>query len=103
MQFKNPEILYALFLLLIPIFIHLFQLRRFQKVDFTNVAFLKKVTMQTRKSSTLKKWLVLATRLGMLTAIILTFAQPYNTSSTKIEGEKETVLYIDNSNSMQAK
>ena len=39
MQFKNPEILYALFLLLIPIIVHLFQLRKFQKVTFTNVAF----------------------------------------------------------------
>ena len=37
MQFKNPELLYALFLLVIPILIHLFQLRRFQKVEFTNV------------------------------------------------------------------
>jgi len=50
MQFKHPEILYALFLLLIPIIIHLFQLRRFEKVHFTNVQFLKKVELQTRKS-----------------------------------------------------
>ncbi len=45
MQFKNPEILYALFLLLIPIIVHLFQLRKFQKVAFTNVAFLKEATI----------------------------------------------------------
>ena len=31
MQFKNPELLYALFLLLIPVIVHLFQLRKFQK------------------------------------------------------------------------
>lgn len=59
MQFKNPEILYALFLLLIPIIIHLFQFRKFQKEAFTNVAFLKEVSIQTRKSSQLKKWLAL--------------------------------------------
>ena len=103
MQFKNPEILYALFLLLIPIFIHLFQLRRFQKVDFTNVAFLKKVTIQTRKSSQLKKWITLLMRLLALACIILAFAQPFTASKTALNSQKETVIYIDNSYSMQAK
>jgi len=103
MQFKHPELLYALFLLLIPIFIHLFQLRKFQKVAFTNVAFLKKVTIQTRKSSQLKKWLTLLTRLLALACIILAFSQPFSASKTAINTEKETVLYIDNSFSMQAK
>ncbi len=103
MQFKHPEVLYALFLLLIPILIHLFQLRRFQKIDFTNVAFLKKVTIQTRKSSQLKKWLTLLLRLLAFAAIILAFAQPFTASKTALSTEKETVLYVDNSFSMQAK
>ncbi len=103
MQFKNPEILYALFLLLIPIFIHLFQLRRFQKINFTNVAFLKKVNIQTRKSSQLKKWLTLLMRLLALACIILAFAQPFFASKTALNTKKETVVYIDNSFSMQAK
>ena len=103
MQFKHPELLYALFLLLIPIFIHLFQLRKFQKVAFTNVAFLKKVTIQTRKSSQLKKWLTLLMRLLALACIILAFAQPFIASKTALNTEKETVLYVDNSFSMQIK
>ncbi len=103
MQFKHPEILYALLLLLIPIFVHLFQLRRFQKVDFTNVAFLKKATLQTRKSSRLKKWLTLLTRLLALACIILAFAQPFTASKKALNTEKETVLYLDNSFSMEAK
>ncbi len=103
MQFKHPELLYALFLLLIPIFIHLFQLRKFQKVAFTNVAFLKKVTIQTRKSSQLKKWLTLLMRLLALACIILAFAQPFLASKTALNTEKETVLYVDNSFSMQIK
>ena len=63
MQFKHPELLYALFFLLIPIIVHLFQFRKFQKEAFTNVSFLKEVTIQTRKSSQLKKRLTLLTRL----------------------------------------
>ncbi|MFT7628917.1 MAG: hypothetical protein ACI9OS_002583 [Ulvibacter sp.] len=103
MQFKHPELLYALFLLLIPIIVHLFQLRRFQKIDFTNVAFLKKVTIQTRKSSQLKKWLTLLTRLAAMAFLILAFAQPFTASKMALNTKKETVLYIDNSFSMQAK
>jgi len=103
MQFKHPEILYALLLLLIPIFIHLFQLRRFQKVPFTNVAFLKKVNMQTRKSSTLKKWLTLMARLLALACLVFAFAQPVSTDKSTIDQEQELVIYIDNSFSMQAR
>ena len=103
MQFKHPEILYFLFLLLIPIIIHLFQLRRFEKVPFTNVQFLKNVIIQTRKSSQLKKWLTLITRLLLFTAIIFSFAQPYFSESEGLNIKTETVVYLDNSFSMQAK
>ena len=103
MQFKHPELLYALLLLLIPIIIHLFQLRRFQKEAFTNVQFLKQVTLQTRKSSQLKKWLTLLTRLLLLAAIILAFAQPYTSKLKNLKTKTEKIIYLDNSFSMQAK
>jgi hypothetical protein len=103
MQFKHPEILYALSLLLIPIIIHLFQLRKFKKVAFTNVAFLKEATLKTRKSSQIKKWLILCTRLLLLTAIILAFAQPFTSKTDAFKAKKETIIYLDNSFSMQIK
>ncbi len=102
MQFKHPEILWALFLLVIPIIIHLFQLRRFTKTPFTNVAMLQKVVSESRKSNTLKKWLLLFTRLLLLAAIIIAFAQPFTSANTALQ-EKETVVYLDDSFSMQAK
>ncbi|MCF6294523.1 MAG: BatA domain-containing protein [Flavobacteriaceae bacterium] len=103
MLFKHPELLYALLLLLIPIIIHLFQLRRFQKVEFTNVQFLKNVVLQTRKSSQLKKWLTLFIRLLLLAAIIVAFAQPYTSKFQNLKINTKTVIYLDNSFSMQAK
>jgi hypothetical protein len=103
MQFKNPELLYTLFSLLIPIIVHLFQLRKFQKVSFTNVAFLKEATLQTRKSSQIKKWLILFTRLLLLASIVFAFAQPFTSKTNTFKTEKETVIYLDNSFSMQAK
>jgi hypothetical protein len=103
MQYKNPEILYALFLLLIPILIHLFQLRKFKTEAFTNVAFLKHLKLKTRKSSQLKKWLILSARLLFLTALIIAFAQPYFSNNSKLNTKKDIVIYLDNSYSLQAK
>ena len=103
MQFKHPELLYALFLLVIPILIHLFQLRRFQKVEFTNVKFLKSVKLQTRKSSQLKKWLTLLTRMLLLAFTIIAFAQPFIPNTEDFNEAQETVIYLDNSFSMEAK
>ena len=102
MQFKNPEILWALLLLIIPILIHLLQLRRFKKTAFTNVKMLQKVVSESRKSRSLKKWLLLATRLLLFAFLIMAFAQPYFAKSTAFV-TKDTVIYLDNSFSMQAK
>ncbi|NDP28342.1 MAG: hypothetical protein GZ087_13090 [Flavobacterium sp.] len=103
MQFKHPEILYFLFLLVIPILVHLFQLRRFKKEYFTNVRFLKELSIQTRKSSKIKKWLLLATRLLLLTCIIIAFAQPFFKAKDTKNSSNEMYIILDNSFSMQAK
>ena len=103
MQFKHPEILYFLFLLVLPILVHLFQLRRFKKEYFTNVQFLKALSIQTRKSSKLKKWLLLATRLLLMSALIFAFAQPFFNAKDKNNVSNEMFIILDNSFSMQAK
>ncbi|MEZ4971163.1 MAG: BatA domain-containing protein [Flavobacteriaceae bacterium] len=102
MLFKHPELLWALLFLLIPIFIHLFQLRRFKKTPFTNVKILKKVVAESRKSKSIKKWLLLFTRLLLLTALIVAFAQPFLPGKSALKNN-EIVIYLDNSLSMQAK
>lgn len=101
MQFKHPEILYFLLALIIPILIHLFQLRRFKKHYFTNVKLLQKLQTQTRKSSQIKKWLLLATRMLLFAALILAFAQPFFTEKST-SSPKELLILLDNSFSMQA-
>jgi hypothetical protein len=102
MQFKHPELLYALLLLIIPIIVHLFQLRKFRSVPFTNVKFLKELTLQTRKSSQIKKWLILITRMLLFAGVIIAFAQPYISNSDRFNTKSETVIYLDNSFSMQS-
>ncbi|MBK6884091.1 MAG: BatA domain-containing protein, partial [Flavobacteriales bacterium] len=48
MSFLHPAFLWALTALAIPVLIHLFQLRRFKRIDFTNVRLLAEVSQQTR-------------------------------------------------------
>ena len=101
MQFNHPEILALLFLLIIPILIHLFQLQRFKKEAFTNVKFLRQIELESRKSSRLKKLLILAARLLALACLILAFAQP-ELKKTEGQENRKTIIYLDNSLSLQA-
>lgn len=103
MQFVHPNLLYALFLLGIPILIHLFQLRKYTPVAFTNVAMLKRIEKQSRKSHSILQWLLLLTRLLLYACIIIAFAQPYFSNKEETIAEKEIILYLDNYMSMDAK
>lgn len=103
MQFKHPEILYFLFLLVIPILVHLFQLRKFKTEYFTNVKFLKELVVQTRKSTKIKKYLLLASRLLLLAFLIFAFAQPFFKAKDSKNSSNELYIVLDNSFSMQAK
>lgn len=103
MKFQNPQFLYALFALAIPIIIHLFNFRRFKTVYFTNVRFLKSVKEETRSSSVLKHLLALLMRLLAITALVFAFAQPYIPLDDEVVvGDKAVSIFIDNSFSMDA-
>lgn len=102
MRFLYPEVLFALIALAIPVLVHLFRLRPVKKEWFTNVALLQKLQVQTRRISKLKKRLLLASRLLMLTAVILAFARPVAADKFAEKLSSDTLIYIDNSLSMQA-
>ncbi|MDD7916010.1 BatA domain-containing protein [Polaribacter ponticola] len=102
MQFNNPNILYFLALLIIPILVHLLNLQKFVKTPFTNVAFLQKITRETRKSSKLKKWLILSTRILLFCAILFAFSQPYFSDKKNIK-KQHNFIYLDNSLSTNSK
>jgi predicted DNA-binding protein YlxM (UPF0122 family) len=102
MHFKHPLVLVALILLVLPIIVHFFQLQKYTKTHFTNVKFLKNIILKNRKSSKLKKLLVLLSRLALFTFLILAFAEPY-LSDKKASEKTNLIVFIDNSYSMQTK
>lgn len=103
MSFLYPYFLYALLAVIIPIVIHLFNFRRYQKVWFNNVALLKNIQKKTKKQSQLKHLLVLLMRILTIVALVIAFSEPYlpNDDASENPQEKEYVsIYIDNSFSM---
>jgi len=103
MQFAFPAFLFALAALAVPIVIHLFYFRRFKKVYFTNVRFLKEVKEETSNRRKLRNLLVLLMRCLALIMLVLAFAQPFIPRSSAVKrGEKSVSVYIDNSFSMNA-
>jgi len=101
MKFVYPEFLWALFAIAVPIIIHLFNFRKFKKVNFSNVKFLKEVKQETQSKSNLKHLLVLLMRILAVTAMVLAFCLPYIPGDgTQRAGAKAVSVYIDNSFSM---
>ncbi len=105
MSFLYPFFLWALVALLIPIIIHLFNFRRYKKIYFTNVRYLKELKQESESKSRLKHYLILLSRLLALTALVFAFAQPVISGKangkTKV-GRKAISIFIDNSFSMEA-
>lgn len=105
MNFVFPFFLFALFALAIPIIIHLFYFRRYKKVYFSDIRFLKQVQEEKSTIDKLKKRLILATRLLALLFLILAFAQPFiGSNKNKLnQGTSAVCVYVDNSYSMGLK
>ncbi|HWZ04827.1 MAG TPA: BatA domain-containing protein, partial [Mucilaginibacter sp.] len=103
MHFLYPAFLFALLTLAIPVLIHLFNFRRYQKVYFSNVQFLKEIQEQQSSRRNLKERLILAARLLALTFLVLAFAKPYipGANSAGAGKQKSVSIFVDNSYSME--
>jgi hypothetical protein len=99
MIYQNPLLLYALFAIAIPILIHLFNFRKYKKIYFSSIRFLKEIKEENKKKSDLRNILVLLSRILAICFLVLAFAKPYIPSNTA-KNYKDIFLYIDNSQSM---
>lgn len=103
MQFLYPSFLWALMALAIPIIIHLFYFRRFKRVLFTNVKYLKEIKEETSNRNRLKNLLVLLSRCLAVAGLVFAFAQPYLPTGDRIKsGINHISVFVDNSFSMTA-
>lgn len=103
MQLLFPGFLWALLILAIPILIHLFYFRRFKKVYFTNVRFLKEIKQETSNRNRLKNLLILLSRILALGFLVAAFAQPFLPNKSGISNTSKSIsVFLDNSFSMSS-
>jgi len=99
MIYQNPYLLYALFAIVIPILIHLFNLRKHKVIYFSSLRFLKEIKTKNKKKSRLKNILILLCRILAITFLILAFAKPFVPAKNKSE-KNDVFIFLDNSLSM---
>lgn len=103
MNFLYPGFLFALLAVAVPVIIHLFNFRRFKKVYFSNVQFLKELQEQNASRERLKNLLILLCRCLALAFLVLAFARPFLPAENgeRLAMNRTVSIYIDNSYSME--
>jgi uncharacterized membrane protein len=76
MTFLNPAILIGLAAATIPVIIHLLNLRKLKKIEFSTLIFLKELQKNKIRRVKLKQWLLLALRVLIILLIVTAFARP---------------------------
>ena len=106
MNFINPSILFGLLAVSIPILIHLLNLRKIKKVEFSTLMFLKEIQKSKMRRIKLKQLLLLLLRVMAIVFLVLSFARPvyegYAGSNDNRSGFT-TLIFIDDSFSMAAR
>lgn len=105
MTFLNPAVLLGLLAASIPILIHLLNLRKLKRVEFSSLMFLKELQKNQIRKIKLKQWLLLLIRTLIVIFLVTAFARP--TLETAVIGGtsstvKTTAVFIlDDSFSME--
>jgi len=102
MRFQNPQLLYFLFAIAIPILIHLFNFRKHKIIYFSSIRFLKEIKEDNRNKSNLKNLLILISRILAISCLVLAFVKPYIPINSKNKTTSNVFIYVDNSFSMDA-
>lgn len=76
MIFLNPARSFGLLAASIPVIIHLFNLRKLKKIEFSTLQFLKELQKNKIRKIKLKQWILLALRVLIILFIVMAFAQP---------------------------
>jgi len=104
MLFLNPTVLFGLLAAAIPLLIHLLNLRKLKKVEFSTLKFLIELRKSKIRKIKLKQWLLLALRVLIILFTVMAFARP-TLKGTALAGttsasKTSAVFILDDSFSM---
>ena len=102
MVFLNPAVLIGMLAAAIPVVIHLLNLKRLKKVEFSTLAFLKELQKSKIRRIKIKQWLLLLLRISIIALLVMAFARPTIRSVSFGNSAAKTTAFflLDNSFSM---
>ncbi len=104
MIFLNPAVLFGLLAASIPVLIHLLNLRKLKRIEFSTLAFLKELQKNKIRKIKLKQWLLLALRMLIILFLVTAFARPtlkgIAIGGTTSAAKTTAVFILDNTPSM---
>lgn len=100
MGFVQASMLAALAAVAVPVVAHLIFRRRSRPVDLGTLRFLKLAVRRDTRRRWLKRWALLAVRVGCVVLLVLLFARPYRAETLGGGDAGLTVVLIDRSASM---
>lgn len=103
MTFLNPLVLLGLIAAGIPILIHLLQLKKLRRVDFSSVRFLKEIQHASARRVKLRDYLLLLLRTLAIAALVLAFSRPAVKGFLGSKSKTSSVIIVDNSPSTTAR
>ncbi|WP_255474383.1 BatA domain-containing protein [Pontibacter qinzhouensis] len=103
MALLYPTFLFALAATGIPIILHLAQLRKAKRIEFSNVRLIQTTKDITASQRNLKEILILICRILFIVFLVLAFAQPFLPASDSFvpADTSQVSIVVDNSFSMQ--
>ncbi|MBO6662100.1 MULTISPECIES: BatA domain-containing protein [Roseivirga] len=101
--FLNDLGFWGLLAVVIPIIIHLFNLRRVKRVEFSNTTLLRRIKEESSAKRKPIELLVLFSRIMAISLLVIAFAQPViKDDSTSASLGTDVLIYLDNSLSLSA-
>ncbi len=106
MVFLNPAVLLGLIAAAIPILIHLLNLKKLKKIEFSTLRFLKELQKSKIRKIKVKQWLLLVIRVLIIIFLVSAFARPtiktVSFGNFSSAAKTTSVILLDNSYSMSA-
>lgn len=104
MTFLNPLVLLGLAAAAIPVLLHLFNLRKLKRIEFSTLTFLKELQKTRIRRLKLRQLLLLFLRTVLIILVVTAFSRPTLKTSyfggTRAQAKTTAVFIIDNSYSM---
>ncbi|MDD2812958.1 MAG: BatA domain-containing protein [Bacteroidales bacterium] len=102
MTFQQPAFLFGLFLVTIPLIIHLINFRKSKTIYFSSLRFIEEIQTTNRNRRRIQDLLLLILRMLIIALVVFAFARPVIRSSETTTGRSEnlTAIIIDNTPSM---